>query len=76
MSAVTVNSKIQGGVPCFTGTRVPVSSLFEHLQRDYTVDQFLEDFPTITRAHVDAVLEMAKSEDCYCTNQPPIDRPT
>jgi uncharacterized protein (DUF433 family) len=62
MSAVTVNPKIQGGLPCFTGTRVPVSSLFDHLQRGYTVEQFIEDFPTVAREQVDAVLEMAKAD--------------
>jgi uncharacterized protein (DUF433 family) len=62
MSAVTVNPKVQGGLPCFAGTRVPVSSLFDHLKRDYTVERFLEDFPTVTKEQVDAVLEMAKSD--------------
>jgi uncharacterized protein (DUF433 family) len=62
MSAVTVNPKVQGGLPCFTGTRVPVSSLFDHLQRGYTVEQFIEDFPTVAKEQVDAVLEMAKSD--------------
>ena len=62
MNAVTVNAKIQGGVPCFTGTRVPVASLFDHLQRDYTVDQFLDDFPTVTKEQVKAVLDMAKTD--------------
>ena len=62
MNAVTVNPKVQGGLPCFTGTRVPVSSLFDHLQRGYTVEQFIEDFPTVAREQVDAVLEMAKAD--------------
>jgi len=59
MQAVTVNPKVQGGVPCFAGTRVPVSSLFDHLKRGYTVEEFLNDFPTVTKAQVDAVLELA-----------------
>jgi uncharacterized protein (DUF433 family) len=60
MNAVTVNPKVQGGLPCFAGTRVPVSSLFEHLQRGYTVEEFIADFPTVTKEQADAVLEMAK----------------
>jgi uncharacterized protein (DUF433 family) len=60
MNAVTVNPKVQGGLPCFAGTRVPVSSLFDHLKRDYTAEEFLEDFPTVHKEQVDAVLEMAK----------------
>lgn len=62
MNAVTVNPKVQGGLPCFAGTRVPVASLFDHLKRGYTVEQFLEDFPTVAKDQIDAVLEMAKSD--------------
>ena len=62
MQAITTNPKVQGGVPCFAGTRVPVVSLFDHLQRGYTVEQFLEDFPTVTRELADAVLELAKKD--------------
>jgi len=63
MNAVTINPKIQGGLPCFSGTRVPVSSLFEHLQRGYTVEQFIADFPTVTKEQVHAVLKSAKAAD-------------
>ena len=62
MSEVTVDPDIQGGLPCFAGTRVPVVSLFDHLKRGYTVEQFLDDFPTVSRHQVDAVLEMAKAD--------------
>ena len=62
MHAVTVNPKVQGGLPCFTGTRVPVSSLFDHLKKGYTVEQFLQDFPTVAREQIDSVLEQAKSD--------------
>ena len=47
------------GELCFTGTRVPVKSLFDWLEDNYTVDQFLENFPTVTREQVQAVLELA-----------------
>jgi uncharacterized protein (DUF433 family) len=60
MNAVTVNPKVQGGLPCFTGTRVPVASLFDHIKRGYTVEEFLEDFPTVAREQIDDVLETAK----------------
>ena len=62
MNPVTINPRVQGGLPCFAGTRVPVSSLFDHLQRSYTIAQFIDDFPTVTREQIDAVLEMAKSD--------------
>lgn len=48
-----------GGVWCFTGTRMPVAALFEHLDKGATVDEFLEWFPEVTRGQVHAVLEFA-----------------
>ena len=62
MQVVTVNRNVQGGVACFAGTRVPVESLFDHLVRGYTVDEFLSDFPTVTKEQVEAVLDMAKRD--------------
>lgn len=62
MTAVTVNKNVQGGLPCFAGTRVPVSSLFDHLKRDYSVGDFLADFPTVTEEQVQEVLELAKAD--------------
>jgi len=62
MRAVTINENVQGGLPCFAGTRVPVSSLFDHLQKGYTVAEFLADFPSVRVVQVQAVLETAKSD--------------
>jgi uncharacterized protein (DUF433 family) len=45
------------GTPCFAGTRVPVQSLFDHLKRGYTIDGFLEQFPSVKREQVDALLD-------------------
>jgi len=61
-SVVSVNRKIQGGTPCFRGTRVPVASLFDHLEQGYTLDEFLEDFPTVKREQAISVLELAKAD--------------
>lgn len=49
-----------GGTPVFAGTRVPVQSLLDHLEAGDTLDMFLDDFPSVTRAHAVAVLELAK----------------
>lgn len=57
---VSANKNIQGGAPCFTGTRVPISSLFDHLEGVYTVDYFLSQFPSVKREQVTALLESAK----------------
>ncbi len=60
---ISVNRNIQGGTPCFTGTRVPVASLFDHLEQGIPLDEFLADFPTVSREQAVAVLELAKA-DC------------
>ena len=48
-----------GGVPVFRGTRVPVKSLFDHLEAGDSLDIFLEDFPGVTREQAHAVIEIA-----------------
>jgi uncharacterized protein (DUF433 family) len=61
-NVVSINTNIQGGTPCFRGTRVPVSSLYDHLEQGYTLDEFLQDFPTVQRGQAIAVLELAKAD--------------
>lgn len=56
-SIVHVDSEILGGTPVFTGTRVPVRSLFDHLEAGDSIDDFLEGFPSVRREQVIAVLE-------------------
>jgi len=48
------------GVVVFSGTRVPVQTLIDYLEEGDRLDDFLEDFPTVSREHVIAVLELAK----------------
>lgn len=57
---ITTDPDILGGTPVFTGTRVPVESLFDHLENGVTIDQFLDDFPTVSRQQAVAVLELAE----------------
>lgn len=52
--------EIQGGVPVFFGTRVPVKNLFDYLESGDTLDQFLEDFPSVSREQAVAALELAR----------------
>jgi uncharacterized protein (DUF433 family) len=59
-SIVTINPKVLGGTPCFAGTRVPVKSLFDHLEGGYNVDYFLMQFPSVARHQVLAVLENSR----------------
>lgn len=56
---ITVDSDTLGGQPVFTGTRVPVESLFDHLEAGVPLDEFLDDFPTVTKEQAIAVLELA-----------------
>jgi uncharacterized protein (DUF433 family) len=60
MSPISVNPNIMSGAPCFTGTRVPIKSLFDWLGRNYTIDDFMENFPSVNREQVLAVLELAR----------------
>lgn len=58
---VTVDPDILGGTPVFNGTRVPVKTLFDYLENNYTLDEFLECFPSVTRAMACRVLERSES---------------
>lgn len=51
---------ILGGVPVFAGTRVPVKTLFDYLEDDFSLTEFLEYFPTVPRELALAVLEQAE----------------
>ena len=57
--AVEVDPRTVGGAWVFRGTRIPVRALFENLEDGATVDDFLEWFPGVTRAQVEAVLSHA-----------------
>lgn len=58
-SPITIDPEIQFGTPVFTGTRVPVESLFWHLESGISLDAFLDDFPSVSRAQAIAVLDLA-----------------
>jgi uncharacterized protein (DUF433 family) len=57
---VSQNPEILGGEPIFTGTRVPVKSLFDHLEAGDSIEQFLDGFPSVKRDQVIALLEEAR----------------
>ncbi|MEM6397861.1 MAG: DUF433 domain-containing protein [Bacteroidota bacterium] len=52
---------ILGGTPVFTGTRVPVKILFDYLETNHTVDEFLDDFPTVSKEAASKVIHASKS---------------
>jgi len=53
--------EILGGTPVFVGTRVPLKSLYDHLEAGDTLDEFLDSFPSVTREQAVAALELARS---------------
>jgi uncharacterized protein (DUF433 family) len=57
---ISVDPQIQGGVPVFSGTRVPIKNLFDYLEAGDSLDQFLDDFPSVHREMAIAVLEEAR----------------
>jgi len=55
------NPEILGGVPVFRGTRVPIKSLFDHLEAGDSIDDFLEGFPSVRREQVIALLDVSQN---------------
>ena len=57
---VWINPQRLGGTPCFAGTRVPIKSLFDHIEAADTLETFLHDFEGVTRSQAIAVLELSR----------------
>ena len=62
LRVVSTNPNVLGGTPVFSGTRVPVESLFDYLKRGRTIDYFLEQFPTVKREQVEQLLDDVKTK--------------
>lgn len=58
VDVINIDPEILGGTPVFRGTRVPIETLFDHLESGITIDAFLDDFPSVTREQVTQVLEL------------------
>ena len=58
---ITTSPGRLSGTPVFAGTRVPVQTLIDYLEGGESLDAFLDDFPSVSREHAIAVLEVAKS---------------
>lgn len=56
---ISTDNEIQFGKPVFKGTRVPVQSLFWHLEKGIPLSEFLEDFPCVGRKQAEAVIELS-----------------
>lgn len=62
MEIVKIDPEILGGTPCFAGTRVPVSFLFEYIRLGYNIDYFLYQFPSVPREKVVALLDLMERQ--------------
>jgi uncharacterized protein (DUF433 family) len=60
-AVIIKDKKILGGTPVFRGTRVPFQALLDYLEGGQSLEEFLDDFPTVTREAAIAALELAKS---------------
>ena len=61
LSVVHSDPKISGGMPVFRGTRVPVQTLFDYLEGGETLDQFLDQFPSVSKQQALAALDLARN---------------
>ena len=59
VSVVKIDPEIMGGTPCFAGTRVPARALIDYIEGGESLEDFLEDFPTVSRKQAIAFLEEA-----------------
>jgi uncharacterized protein (DUF433 family) len=59
-SVIYSDPEIQGSIPVFVGTKVPVKTLFDHLEAGDSLDKFLSCFPSLSKEHAIAALEMAR----------------
>ena len=57
---ISVNKEVLGGQPVFKGTRVPIETMFNHLERGISLDDFLSDFPSVSKEQATSILEIAE----------------
>jgi uncharacterized protein (DUF433 family) len=68
VSSIASDPEILGGIPCFSGTRVPVKNLFDAVAHGRSLDYFLEQFPSVTREQAIQFIELAKDSLLACVS--------
>ena len=63
---ITASADVLSGTPVFTGTRVPVKTLFDYIESGDPIGEFLVDFPNVSHDHAVAVLNMARDATNTC----------
>ena len=58
--AINIDRETMGGTPVFMGTRIPIQTLFDYLEGGDSLEEFIDDFPSVTKSQVLEVLELAK----------------
>jgi uncharacterized protein (DUF433 family) len=58
---IQIDPDVLGGKPVFVGTRVPIQTLFDYLEKDHNISEFLDDFPTVKRGQAISILESARA---------------
>ena len=66
-NVIVSDPEIQGGTPCFAGTRVPVQCLFDALEHDRSIEYFLEQYPSVERRQV---IELLREMRLKVTSEP------
>jgi uncharacterized protein (DUF433 family) len=61
-SVIETNVDVLGGTPVFEGTRVPIQNLFDYIEGGETIEEFLADFPTVSKTQVIQLLEQLKTQ--------------
>ena len=65
---IWVDQERLSGTPCFKGTRVPVQNLLDYIEGGSTIDEFFEDYPSVTRDQIGLFLELAKEQLVECVS--------
>ena len=65
---IWVDPERLSGVPCFKGTRVPVQNLLDYIEGGSTIDEFFNDYPSVTRVQIVQFLELAKEQLIECAS--------
>lgn len=60
LKIVSIDPQVLGGTPVFRGTRVPIQNLFDYLEAGDSIEEFLQNFPTVKRQQVIGLLQNAR----------------
>ena len=60
MKVINIDKEILGGTPVFNGTRVPIKNLFDYLETGDSIDEFLDDFPSVKREQIVKLLQFSE----------------